>query len=85
MTWKASVDDDWNEPGNWSCYGLPTTATDVDVSVAALDPAGAMVGPAIDNIQASYDAFCRTLGIDHSSGTITVTVNADASLQVATP
>ena len=41
ILWTGNIDDDWHNPANWSCYGIPTSSTSVVVDPANLTGAGA--------------------------------------------
>ena len=37
-TWTGAISSDWNNPGNWTCNGIPTAATDVTIPSAIISP-----------------------------------------------
>ncbi len=37
-TWTGAIDNDWNNPGNWSCNGIPNATTDVFIPAVTTNP-----------------------------------------------
>lgn len=37
-TWTGAIDSNWNNPGNWSCNGIPNATTDVTIPSSVPNP-----------------------------------------------
>lgn len=48
-TWTGETSQSWNDPGNWSCAGVPTASTDVTI------PPGISRYPVISDIRSVHD------------------------------
>ncbi len=69
-TWDGSVSRNWNDPSNWTPYGVPTATTDVDINGSA-----ASQYPIIN-----ATATCRDLQLEDG---VTLTISLGYSLTVA--
>lgn len=67
--WLGTVNSDWDNPDNWSCFGLPLNSSDVDI------PASASNMPVIS----TTDVVCRNLNIESGAS---LEITASGSLDV---
>ncbi len=69
-TWDGSDNRNWNDPDNWTPYGVPTTTTDVDINYSA-----ATQYPIINAA-----AYCQNLYLEDG---VPLTFNSTYSLNVS--
>jgi len=67
--WTGAVNNDWDTPGNWSCYAVPTNTNDVTISSTTNLP--------VVNTQGT--ALCRNITID-AGASVTVTTGNNLTI-----